>query len=130
MVFNTYYTLTFINLRSLAKAEEYAIPCHTANLPETIQHNDVDAVIMDTHAPFIIDAVQVGERHFLRKPFAAVLSKVTAALEEVKNASVKLQIGFNCDFDLSFVRIKQTIEIGEIGTSHLFNVISFEPLLS
>lgn len=90
VVFNTYYTLTFINLRSLAKAEEYAIPCHTANLLETIQPDDVDAIIIvsstDTHAPFKIDAVQVGEIHFLRKQFVADLSKINSALEEVENA--------------------------------------------
>ena len=85
---------------------------------------------MDTHAPFIIDAVQVGKRHFLQKPFAAVLSKISSALEEVENAGVNLQIDFNIRFDLSFVRIKQAIKISEIGTSHLFHVISCEPSLS
>lgn len=114
-----------------ALAAQYQIPFYTSNHLETIQHDDVDAVIIasstDTHAPFIIDAAKAGKHIFCEKPIAADLNIIDEALAAVESAGVKLQIGFNRRFDPSFARIKQAIESGEIGTPHLLHIISRDP---
>jgi len=114
-----------------ALAEQYRIPLHTSNHLEAVQQDSVDAVIIasstDTHAAFIIDAAQAGKHIFCEKPIAAELGKIDEALAAVAAAGVKLQIGFNRRFDASFLRIRQAIASGEIGTPHLLHIISRDP---
>jgi myo-inositol 2-dehydrogenase/D-chiro-inositol 1-dehydrogenase len=110
-------------------ARDYGIGLATKNHLEAIAA--ADAVIIasstDTHAPFIIDAAKAGKHIFCEKPIAAELSKIDEALAAVKEAGVKLQIGFNRRFDASFLRIKQAIANGEIGTPQLLHIISRDP---
>ena len=114
-----------------ALAEQYRIPLHTSNHLEAVQQDSVDAVIIasstDTHAAFIIDAAQAGKHIFCEKPIAVELGKIDEALAAVAAAGVKLQIGFNRRFDASFLRIRQAIASGEIGTPHLLHIISRDP---
>jgi myo-inositol 2-dehydrogenase/D-chiro-inositol 1-dehydrogenase len=110
-------------------ARDYGIGLATKNHQEAIAA--ADAVIIasstDTHAPFIIDAAKAGKHIFCEKPIAAELIKIDEALAAVKEAGVKLQIGFNRRFDASFLRIKQAITNGEIGTPQLLHIISRDP---
>jgi myo-inositol 2-dehydrogenase/D-chiro-inositol 1-dehydrogenase len=110
-------------------ARDYGIGLATKNHQEAIAA--ADAVIIasstDTHAPFIIDAAKAGKHIFCEKPIAAEISKIDEALAAVKEAGVKLQIGFNRRFDASFLRIKQAITNGEIGTPQLLHIISRDP---
>lgn len=110
-------------------AKNYGIGLATKNHLEVLA--GADAVIIasstDTHAPFIIDAAKAGKHIFCEKPIAAELSTIDEALAAVKEAGVKLQIGFNRRFDASFLRIKQAIQNGEIGTPQLLHIISRDP---
>jgi myo-inositol 2-dehydrogenase / D-chiro-inositol 1-dehydrogenase len=112
-------------------ARDYGIGLSGRNHMDAINAPEVDAVIIasstDTHAPFIIDAARAGKHIFCEKPIAAELSTIDEALAAVKAAGVKLQIGFNRRFDASFLRIKQAIANGEIGTPHLLHIISRDP---
>ena len=114
-----------------ALAETYGIDFHTDNHLDAINYEGVNAVIIasstDTHAPFIIDSAQAGKQIFCEKPIAADLGDIDKALASVEQAGVQLQIGFNRRFDPSFIRIKQAIDTGEIGTPHLIHVISRDP---
>jgi myo-inositol 2-dehydrogenase/D-chiro-inositol 1-dehydrogenase len=112
-------------------AQKHGISVATSNHLEVIQHPEVQAVVIasstDTHAPFIIDAAKAGKDIFCEKPIASELNQIDAALAAVKQAGVKLQIGFNRRFDASFRRIRQAIADGEIGTPHLLHIISRDP---
>ena len=44
------------------------------------------------------------------------LGEIDRALAAVKQAGVKLQIGFNRRFDANFARVRQAVVSGEIGT--------------
>jgi myo-inositol 2-dehydrogenase/D-chiro-inositol 1-dehydrogenase len=98
---------------------------------EMLEDSSVDAVVIcsstDTHAPLIIEAAEAGKHIFCEKPVDFDLGKIDRALAAVKNAGVKLQIGFNRRFDANAMRIKQAIERGEVGAPHRIHIISRDP---
>ena len=59
-----------------------------------------------THADLIVQAAKAGKQIFCEKPIAFSLEKIDMALEAVKKAGVKLQIGFNRRFDSNFRRVR------------------------
>ncbi|MDR2434461.1 MAG: inositol 2-dehydrogenase [Treponema sp.] len=91
----------------------------------------IDAVIIcsstDTHADFIIAAAGAGKQVFCEKPIDLSAAKVRTALEAVKNAGVKLQIGFNRRFDHNFRRIREHTLAGEIGQVQVVKITSRDP---
>jgi myo-inositol 2-dehydrogenase/D-chiro-inositol 1-dehydrogenase len=81
----------------------------------------------DTHADLTIAAAQAGKHIFCEKPIDLTVGKVRAALDAVKKAGVKLQIGFNRRFDHNFARIREYTRAGEIGEVHLVKITSRDP---
>ena len=112
-------------------ASDYGIPEYTADPDEIIISGDIDAVVIcsstDTHCHFITEAARAGKHIFCEKPIAFELAQIDAALAAVDEAGVQLQIGFNRRFDANHARIKQAIDIGEIGTPHTLTIISRDP---
>lgn len=92
---------------------------------------EFDAVLIcsptDTHAQMIIDAAEAGKHIFCEKPIDFDLGKIDQALKAVKEARVKLQIGFNRRFDPDFMQIKQDIMKGKIGFLRKIKIISRDP---
>jgi myo-inositol 2-dehydrogenase/D-chiro-inositol 1-dehydrogenase len=81
----------------------------------------------DTHADFIVAAAQAGKHIFCEKPIDLAADKAQAALDAVKKAGVKLQIGFNRRFDHNFARIREYTRAGEIGDVQLVKITSRDP---
>jgi len=81
----------------------------------------------DTHADLVIAAAAAGKHIFCEKPIDLSVPKVKAALDAVKKAGVKLQIGFNRRFDHNFARIKEHTLAGNIGNVHLVKISSRDP---
>ena len=54
-------------------------------------------------------------------------SLLDTVLAAVKQAGVKLQMGFNRRFDANFARVRQAVTSGEIGTPRLMHIISRDP---
>ena len=81
----------------------------------------------DTHARIIEEAAQTGKHIFCEKPIALDLSTIDRALDAVKHAGVKLQLGFNRRFDASYRRVRQAVEQGETGRLHQLHIISRDP---
>ncbi|MDR0758519.1 MAG: inositol 2-dehydrogenase [Treponema sp.] len=81
----------------------------------------------DTHADLTIAAAQAGKHIFCEKPVDLTPAKVQGALEAVKKAGVKLQIGFNRRFDHNFARIREHTLAGGIGQVHLVKITSRDP---
>lgn len=92
---------------------------------------DIDAVLIcsatNTHAQMITQAAAAGKHIFCEKPIDYDLSRIDSALDAVKRAGVKLQVGFNRRFDANFARVRKAIESGEIGRPHLMHIISRDP---
>jgi myo-inositol 2-dehydrogenase / D-chiro-inositol 1-dehydrogenase len=96
-----------------------------------LQDPGIDAVVIcsptDMHARMIEEAAQAGKHIFCEKPIAQKLDAIDCALDAVRNAGVKLQIGFNRRFDANFARVRRAIVEGEIGEPHLLHIVSRDP---
>lgn len=92
---------------------------------------DIDGVVIcsptDMHAIMIEEAAEAGKHIFCEKPIARTLKEIDKALDVVKRAGVKLQIGFNRRFDSNFARVRRAIVDGEVGEPHLLHIISRDP---
>ncbi len=95
------------------------------------ESTDIDAVLIcsatNTHAQLITQAAGAGKHIFCEKPIDYDLSRIDSALDAVKRAGVKLQVGFNRRFDANFARVRKAIESGEVGKPHLMHIISRDP---
>ncbi len=81
----------------------------------------------DTHARIVGEAARAGKHIFCEKPIDHDLAKIDAALEAVKQAGVKLQVGFNRRFDPNFKKVREMIAEGKIGTPQILRITSRDP---
>ncbi|MDR1429266.1 MAG: inositol 2-dehydrogenase [Spirochaetaceae bacterium] len=81
----------------------------------------------DTHADLTMAAARAGKHVFCEKPIDLSVAKVKAALDAVKQAGKKLQIGFNRRFDHNFKQIRDLTLSGEIGQVHIVKISSRDP---
>lgn len=112
-------------------ASQLEIPIAEKDYRVLLENNDIDAVVIcsstDTHAQIISEAAQAGKHIFCEKPIALDIDKIDQAIAAVKNAGIKLQVGFNRRFDPSFKKAKDLVEKGTIGTPHLVRITSRDP---
>jgi myo-inositol 2-dehydrogenase/D-chiro-inositol 1-dehydrogenase len=98
---------------------------------QLLTSSDIDAVLIcsstNTHSELIIKSAQAGKHIFCEKPIDYDLARIDAALEAVKRAGVKLQLGFNRRFDANFARVRKAIADGEIGKPRLLHIVSRDP---
>jgi myo-inositol 2-dehydrogenase / D-chiro-inositol 1-dehydrogenase len=115
--------------RSLAA--RCAIPRVADSAAEIFADPSIDAVLIctstDTHAGLIVQAAQAGKHIFCEKPVSLSLEKIDSSLAAVDKAGVKLQVGFNRRFDSNFIRVRQAVSSGEIGTPNLMHIVSRDP---
>jgi myo-inositol 2-dehydrogenase/D-chiro-inositol 1-dehydrogenase len=81
----------------------------------------------DTHAKYIIEAAKAGKQIFCEKPIDYDLKRINDALAAVKQAKVKFMVGFNRRFDHDFLRVKVSINTGELGIPHIIKITSRDP---
>ena len=81
----------------------------------------------DTHADLVIAAAAAGKHIFCEKPVDLTVAKVKSALDAVKKAGVKMQIGFNRRFDHNFARVREHTLSGGVGQLHLIKISSRDP---
>jgi myo-inositol 2-dehydrogenase/D-chiro-inositol 1-dehydrogenase len=114
-----------------AVASRCNIPKVVSSGAEIIADPAIDAVAIcsptDTHADLIVAAARAGKHIFCEKPISLSLKEIDRALAAVASAGVKLQVGFNRRFDSNFLRVRQAVESGEIGTPNLFHIVSRDP---
>jgi len=112
-------------------AARFGVPKVLASGEEIIADPDIDAIALcsstDTHADLIVAAAAAGKHIFCEKPISLSLAEIDRALAAVAAAGVKLQVGFNRRFDSNFLRVRQAVASGEIGTPNLFHIVSRDP---
>ncbi|HKF37166.1 MAG TPA: inositol 2-dehydrogenase [Ktedonobacteraceae bacterium] len=112
-------------------AERYAIPLAVQDYRAVLDRPDIQAVVIcsstGTHAQIIEEAAQAGKHIFCEKPVALDLPSIDQALDAVKRAGVKLQVGFNRRFDADYRRVREAVEKGEIGQALMIHIISRDP---
>ncbi|MCL4862618.1 MAG: inositol 2-dehydrogenase [Caldilineaceae bacterium] len=103
----------------------------TGDPHDLLNNPAIEAVLIcsstDTHAPLIRAAAAAGKHIFCEKPIALDLAAIDAALADVAQAGVKLQIGFNRRFDSNFRHLRHTVASGGIGAPHLVRITSRDP---
>lgn len=79
---------------------------------------EVQAVLIcsstDTHCDMIIRAARAGKEIFCEKPIDLSPEKIQIALEKIKKAGVRLQVGFNRRFDHNYRAVYNAIQTGKI----------------
>lgn len=114
-----------------AVAERCNIPRILSSGEEILADPGIDAVVIcsptDTHADLIVAAAKAGKHIFCEKPISLSLKEIDRALAAAEAAGVKLQVGFNRRFDSNFLRVRQGVASGEIGTPNLFHIVSRDP---
>ena len=112
-------------------ANQLGISNLTADYSDILSDDDIEAVLIssstDTHARLIIEAAEAGKHIFCEKPIDLNIEKIQQALNSVKAAGVKLQVGFNRRFDRNFRKVREVIESGKIGDVHIVKITSRDP---
>ncbi len=112
-------------------ADEFRINYAVKDYRMVLDSPAVDAILICsatyTHATIIMEAAAAGKHIFCEKPIDHNLTVIDHALTAVKQAGVKLQVGFNRRFDANFMRVRQAIAEGEIGQPRLMHIISRDP---
>jgi myo-inositol 2-dehydrogenase/D-chiro-inositol 1-dehydrogenase len=112
-------------------AAELGIEKVYADYKEMLADPEVEAVLVcsstDTHADIAIEAAKAGKHIFCEKPVDLTPSKVEAVIAAVKEAGVKLQVGFNRRFDHNFANIRKMVNDGKIGDVHIVKITSRDP---
>jgi len=120
------------NLAAAQKlASELGVPRAVADHREVLDDREIDAVLIcsstDTHARLVTEAAQAGKHIFCEKPLDLDLARIDEVLHVVKQAGVKLQLGFNRRFDPDFRAIKERIAARAIGQPYLLRITSRDP---
>jgi myo-inositol 2-dehydrogenase/D-chiro-inositol 1-dehydrogenase len=107
------------------------VPKATADGEAVLADPNIDAVIIasstETHAPYIELAARYGKDIFTEKPIALDIETTDRALDAVRQAGVRLQVGFQRRFDAGYVSAKTVIESGELGTLEMIRDAMRDP---
>jgi myo-inositol 2-dehydrogenase/D-chiro-inositol 1-dehydrogenase len=102
---------------------------------QVLAKKEIEAVFFFTpssqHLENITAAARAHKNIFCEKPLSkdGTIAECKKALAEVKNAGVKLQIGFNRRFDPQFKQIHERVEKGEVGTPQIVKVVARDPFV-
>lgn len=112
-------------------AEEKGIPSVTATFEAMMAVEGIDSVVIcsptDTHAAYVEIAAKAGINVFCEKPLDLSLHRVVEVLEVVKDANIKLMLGFNRRFDKEFKQVQELVSNGSIGNPHVVKITSRDP---
>jgi predicted dehydrogenase len=113
--------------RAKQVAEELEIEHSFGSLEEMVERKDIDAVVIATpdkfHAQGIRIAAAARKDILCEKPIATDLGDAHAAVQEVVQRGVRLQIGFMRRYDPAYAAAMSRVDAGEIGTPVLFKSV-------
>jgi predicted dehydrogenase len=108
-------------------AAELEIEHAYASLDAMLERKDIQAVLIATpdkfHAEAVKAAARAGKDILCEKPLGLSLQSAQDALQVVKDAGVRLQMGFMRRYDPAYMSAMQQIEAGEIGEPVIFKSI-------
>ncbi len=114
-----------------AVADELGIQRVVRDYHELLADPEIEAVLIaattTAHDYIMKDAALAGKQIFCEKPLALELEKIDSALEVVRQAGVKLQVGFNRRFDKNFRQAHDVVASGEIGRPCILRITSRDP---
>jgi inositol 2-dehydrogenase len=112
-------------------AGEFGIQNCYSDHRELLANPQIDAVVVatstHTHVQVVVDAADAGKHIFCEKPLALDLAGCDKANSAVRKAGVKFMVGFMRRFDPSYVKAKQLIAEGAIGTPVMYKGVGRDP---
>jgi myo-inositol 2-dehydrogenase/D-chiro-inositol 1-dehydrogenase len=107
------------------------IPVQSRNEDAILNDSEIEAVVIaaasTSHVALIKAAAQKGKQIFCEKPIAFDPDTILEAILAARKADVRLQVGFNRRFDANFIRVRDVVRSGQIGTPHIIHVTSRDP---
>ncbi len=98
---------------------------------EIIGDPSIDAVLIatptDTHSDLIEAATAAGKAVLCEKPVDLDLVRAQQCQAVAARNAMPVMIGFNRRFDPNFVTLKAAADAGEIGSSEMLSITSFDP---
>lgn len=92
---------------------------------------EIEAVFIcsstNTHADLIKRAAKAGKNIFCEKPIDTKLDRIREALDAVREANVKLQVGFVRRFDHNHKKVHDVVASGRLGAPNVVKVTSRDP---
>ena len=96
-----------------------------------LSDKEIDAVVIcsstHTHTDLIIKAAAAGKHIFCEKPIGSDIVQIKKALNAVKKAGVKLQVGFVRRFDHNHKAVEEAVRRGAIGKPEIIKITSRDP---
>jgi myo-inositol 2-dehydrogenase/D-chiro-inositol 1-dehydrogenase len=114
-----------------AVADELGIQKVVKDYHDLLIDPEIEAILIaastPAHAMIIKDVALAGKQIFCEKPLALELEEIDKALAAVKQAGVKLQVGFNRRFDKSYQKVREIVASGEIGRPCILHIVNRDP---
>lgn len=111
--------------------KEYGDVFFTKDPEEAFAHAEVNAVLVCTptssHAALVEAAAKQGKHIFCEKPLDLSLQRTAALVKIVKDANVKLMLGFNRRFDPDFMQARKSVSEKKIGNVQIVKITSRDP---
>ena len=112
-------------------AEEFGIPNYYEDYHKILEDPTIQAVFVcsptNTHADIAMEAAKAGKHIFCEKPIDTSVAKILETEKVVKEAGVKMQIGFNRRFDHNFRKIHELAKNGDLGKIQIVKITSRDP---
>jgi myo-inositol 2-dehydrogenase/D-chiro-inositol 1-dehydrogenase len=107
------------------------IPVLTTNYQDLLTDPEINAVFIcsptNTHAQIIKEAALAKKHIFCEKPVSFSVQETVEALQVVKGAGVRLQVGFNRRLDTNFKKVRDLVHRGEVGQPNILKITSRDP---
>ncbi|CAM9870672.1 unnamed protein product [Chrysoparadoxa australica] len=109
----------------------YHIAKTTKDPAELINDPEVDAVVIcsptDQHAGQIMMAADAGKHIFCEKPISLSLEIIDEVCAKIEATKTLAFLAFQRRFDANFMRVREAVQAGEVGTVHHAQIISRDP---
>ncbi len=126
--------LVAVMRRDAAKAKDYAgrhdVPRWYSDARKLIENPDVHAVYVatppDSHAKYAVMAAEAGKHIYVEKPMALDDSQCRRMIQAAEKAGVSLFVAYYRRALPSFIKVKELVESGRIGTPRFVNIRLFK----
>ncbi|MFB5661271.1 inositol 2-dehydrogenase [Alteribacillus sp. HJP-4] len=103
----------------------------TKDYQDIFEDEDINTVFIcsptSTHADLIKLAASYKKHVFCEKPISFNDEETLEAYEQIKEAGVKFQVGFNRRFDKNFQEMQSRVENRKVGDVHVLKITSRDP---
>ena len=128
--------LVAVMRRNEEKAKDYAerhkVPFWYNNADDLLNHEDINAIYIATppssHLEYALKALKLNKNVYLEKPMALNANEAKQICDALKSSKAKLTVAHYRRQLPMFLKVKQLIDDGEIGTIRCADIQLLQPL--